>query len=284
MSARGEFGTSVKSVGILMVATNAYLERWKETALDLEQNAFKKVAKVVIHLFTNEIEAAAQFSKDNLKRIEVRIHRIPGWGWPEATLLRYEFISQIKNVLSHEFLVYLDSDMRVTGDIADIVLKLDVSDGLGVVSHPGFFRPSGIGRVKLYIMSPKSLLADFKNALLNSKHLGAWEKNDQSTAFVPRRGRKSYVHGAIWFGYKEDFISMCQTLTSQTRIDLNNNIIARWHDESHLNCYITKNPHKIFNNRLSWVMGYKNLCQFDSSYLVSNVQKHSGEGRTPSNA
>jgi hypothetical protein len=128
------------------------------------------------------------------------------------------------------------------------------------------------------------LLRDIKIAFLYSKHLGAWEKDKLSTAFVQRRERKSYVHGAIWFGYRENFISMCQTLTTQTRRDLDNKVIARWHDESHLNCYITKHPHKIFDNRLSWVKGYKNLRKFNSTFVVSNVQKELGEGRAPSDA
>lgn len=283
VSAMLECGTSVKSVGILMVATNSYLERWKETAFDLEQNAFKNVANVVIHLFTNEIEAATKFSREKLIRVEVKIHKILGWGWPEATLLRYEFISQIENELNSEFLMYLDSDMRVVGDIAEIVLKLGKSEGIGVVTHPGFFRPPGIERVRFYMTSLPSLLRDIKNSFLISKHLGAWERNKLSTSFVQRGRRKSYVHGAIWFGYREDFVSMCKTLTTQTRIDLENDIIACWHDESHLNCYITKNRHKVFDNRLSWVAEYKHLKVFKSNFLISNVQKEPGEGRAASN-
>jgi hypothetical protein len=278
-----KFGDSVKNVGILMIATNAYLERWKETARDLERNAFNSMSKVVIHLFTNEIEAATAFVAADIKRIKVEIHQIPGWGWPEATLLRYEFFSQNQSRLNEDFLVYLDSDMRVTGDIEMIIPKLSKFDGIGVVSHPGFFRPRGIDRFKFYVLSPLSLIKDAKTAALSSRNLGAWENNPVSKAFVKRNNRKTYVHGAIWFGYRDEFISMCESLSARIRKDLEIDFIAKWHDESHLNWYISKHPHKIFDNRLSWVQGYKNLRVFDINYLVSNVQKETGEGRAPSN-
>ena len=278
-----ESDDSVKSVGVLMVATNAYLERWKETARDLEANAFKSISQVVIHLFTNEIESAHIFVAANLKRIKVEVHQIPGWGWPEATLLRYEFFSQNQDRLKEDFLMYLDSDMRVIGDVEMIILKLNKSDGIGVVSHPGFYRPRGIERLKLYSSSPIMVIRDAKIAIQSSKNLGAWEKNRLSTAFVKKKKRKTYVHGAIWFGYRDEFIGMCESLSARTRRDLEVSFIARWHDESHLNWYISRHPHKIFDNRLSWVEGYRNLRIFNSNYLVSNVQKEIGEGRAPSN-
>lgn len=283
MSTGLEKHKSVNSVGILMVATNNYIERWKDTAVDLEGNSFKQVPEVVMHLYTNQVEEAARFAELYLKRIKLVIHKIEGWGWPEATLFRYRFFVETETQLEQEFLLYLDSDMRVAGDIGEIVLNLQEFDGIGVVSHPGFFRPKGIEKLKLYFTSPIFILRDFKVAVQSSRNLGAWEKNMRSTAYVERSFRESYVHGAIWFGYRDNLLAMCRTLSARIQIDLGYGLIACWHDESHLNWFVARNAHKIFDNRLSWVENYENLRNFKYSYLISNVQKDRGEGRAPSN-
>jgi hypothetical protein len=65
-------------------------------------------------------------------------------------------------------------------------------------------------------------------------------------------------------------------------LDLEEEYIALWHDESHLNWYVSNFAHKVYDNRLSWVEGYVNLKEFENSYLISSVQKEKNEGRAPS--
>ena len=267
-----------------MVATNTYVERWKDTALDLERYAFGQTPTVVIHLFTNQVDIATEFARANLKRIKLLIHEIEPWGWPEATLFRYKFFSETRHEIREDFLVYLDSDMRLRSDPSEIISRLSKSDGIGVVSHPGYFRPNGIQKIKLYLSDPTFILRDIKISIINSKNLGAWERDNQSNAFVKRRYRTCYVHGAVWFGFRENFLDMCNILSNRTQSDFENGLIARWHDESHLNWFITNYPHKIFDNRLSWVFGSQNLAHYTSTYVITSVQKELGEGRTPTHA
>ena len=266
-----------------MIATNDYLERWKDTAIDLEKNAFQEQSKIVIHLFTNRVNDAADFAKQHLSRIHLVVHQIIGWGWPEATLFRYKFFHEAQDKVTEPFVIYLDSDMRVVGDVANLILKHGEHDGIGVVIHPGYFRPNGIKLIRFYILSPTRILEDIKIAIQYSRHLGAWEKNANSTAFVPRGLRKKYAHGAIWFGYRNDFFRMCEVLEKRISHDLASDFIARWHDESHLNWFIANNVHKFYDSKLSWVENYKNLKEYKKTYLVRNVQKTIGEGRSPSN-
>ena len=267
-----------------MIATNNYINRWKTVAQDLEDHAYKGIGSVTIHLFTNEIIAARDFAKNNLKRINLMVHEVKAWGWPEATLLRYEFFSEASDQLNSDFLVYLDSDMRVVDDFGAITKQLLSGKGIGVVRHPGYFILNKWKRIKEYISTPSLAISDIKLGLRNSGSLGAWETNKLSRAFVPRSLRRTYVHGAIWFGYRDDFLRLCKTLAENTRIDLEKGVIAKWHDESHLNSFITKNRHKIFDNRLSFVFGYSQLEEYSNDYFISNVTKNPGEGRIPSNA
>jgi len=95
---------ALKELGILMVATNSYLERWKDTVLSLEESSLFDVS-TRIHLFTNRPEEALSWSRKNLKRITVSAYRISGWGWPEATLLRYEFFHKNLSQISESVLM-----------------------------------------------------------------------------------------------------------------------------------------------------------------------------------
>lgn len=271
-----------KSVGILMIATNQYIERWKSVAEDIEKNAYKEINDVTIHLFTNEIDSAQEFASQKLKRIKLSIHKTEGWGWPEATLFRYKFFIENMNSLQEDFLVYLDSDMRVIGDFGDVTKQLNAGDGIGVVRHPGYFILNHRSRIKEYFKSSRIALSDLKVGLRNSWNLGAWETNKLSQAYVPRSLRTTYVHGAIWFAFQNEFLNMCESLAKATEIDFKKGYIAVWHDESHLNSYITKNPHKIFDNRLSFVYGYPQIARYSENHLISNVEKRPGEGRNPS--
>ena len=273
-----------ESIGILMVATNRYLERWKDVALDIEMVAFRNAKDVTIHLFTNLEVEALSWGKEHLRKTKLIIHKIPGWGWPEATLLRYEFFQGTKNNFNEDLLMYLDSDMRIVRDPEDFILSKKQSESISVVSHPGYYRPRGKQLIKLYLRNPRIMGTDFRSLVGNGRGLGAWEDNKNSLAYVPRKHRKIYVHGAIWFGNRETFLDLCEKLTKRTRDDLEKGIIAKWHDESHLNWFISQNNYNLIDNRMSWVLGYRNLAEYEKTFYISNVQKSSGEGREPSNA
>jgi hypothetical protein len=171
--------------------------------------------------------------------------------------------------------------MRMSGDISELVLNLKTNDGIGVVCHPGYFRPSGFKRILFYFSNPVIFLKDLKATCFMSKSLGAWENNIASEAYVKQSLRKNYVHGAIWFAHRKTFMDMCAVLAERIDLDFQRGLIAKWHDESHLNWYVANFKHQLFDNRLSWVEGYRQLRNLSESRLVTNVQKRLGEGREP---
>ena len=269
----------LKEIGILMVATNAYLSRWQETVLSLERNSLKDV-NTRIYLFTNRIDEAATWAKVNLQRFELEVYPINGWGWPEATLHRYEVFNAALPHITEEILMYLDSDMEIRSDFSELLNPLYWKNGIALVAHPGYQLPAGVSRLRHFLFNPRKFVRWMVDAVRNSGAQGAWETRSESMAFVPRRRRHIYVHGAIWFGRNSDFGHLCRTLSERVRIDLENGVIAVWHDESHLNWYHSIVGTAVLDGRFSGIDGYRPDRKIDP-FIVS-VEKRAGEGRDPS--
>ena len=266
-----------RSIGVLMVATNDYLTLWKRTAISLDQVLKDHQYQVRIHLFTNLYEEAAEWSLNHLQNLEVKTHKIKGWGWPEATLLRYEFFSAAAKLIVEDVLIYLDSDMDVRKNFLDELNPSAWKNGIAVVRHPGFVTPSGIEGFRTRLKSPSTMIQDLKKIRSLISGFGGWETNQKSEAYLPRKFRKTYVHGAIWFGLREPILDLCRILSQRTQTDLNNSVIACWHDESHLNWYAATTDVSFLDNRFSGAPSYKHLDQWPS--YVDSVYKESSFGR-----
>lgn len=133
--------------------------------------------------------------------------------WPLSTLMRYEYINKHKNkLLKYDYCFYMDSDMLVVNDINIDEL---ISDSVGVI-HPGFFN-----------VSPDNY---------------TYDRNKNSTAYIPLGKGKTYYQGCFQGGSSLFFTNMCEKLYKNIKKDLKRNIIALYHDESHLNKYFYKNP------------------------------------------
>ena len=272
-------GQEIESVGVMMVATNDYIGRWFNTARDLEKYAFQGVKNVRIHLFTNRVTDAQNWGRKNLSRISLTVHEIKDWGWPEATLFRYEFFINADKSIEESILMYCDSDMEIRGDFQDLLQPLDWDAGMAFVQHPGYFRNKGAKGILDLLANPKLLGPSLRSVATRSKGLGSWENSKSSTAYLPPRMRRNYVHGAIWFGKRESFLSMCAVLSENIRKDLESGYVAIWHDESHLNWYFASIGGSILGNELSGVARFKHLRGVQSRILT--VEKSIGEGRVP---
>jgi hypothetical protein len=123
--------------------------------------------------------------------------------------------------------------MLFTSDFVFPNLEID-SNAMFFVLHPGFSNSN----------------LNFRNPLKTVKRLlrfwvtggyGAWETRKISNAYVPRRLRRAYFCGGIWFGRKMKFSDFISQLRDSVADDLSKNVIAKWHDESHLNRYAAYN-------------------------------------------
>jgi hypothetical protein len=126
-----------------------------------------------------------------------------------------------------------------------------LSKGIHFASHPGYVFSFG-GFAKIKTGEKKDWLVEKLHLALNFQlSRGAWEENQESTAFVKAVRRKRYVHGAVWGGPTSQILNMCQSLVERIEKDLENKLVATWHDESHLNWYHSNYPQRLFAKHFS---------------------------------
>jgi uncharacterized protein YlaI len=68
------------------------------------------------------------------------------------------------------------------------------------------------------------------------------------TNTVSDNEKMTYFAGGFFGGSKDEFLKMSDTINSNIDIDLKENRIAIWHDESHMNRYFVTNPPTVILN------------------------------------
>jgi len=215
-------------LAVAVIATKNYLRYAWELASSFSQ-MFEKPHTVKLCIFTDSPQS---FETSDL-RTAVELVKIPSYGWPEATLFRYQIISDHSEIFSSSFAMYVDADAVVSTKlrISDLAGPLNQSTttcpGMCLVQHPGYASRS-------WIVSRLLKLA-----------IGPWENRPDSLAYVPFQERKTYFCGGVYWGYTKSFLEMCTLLADWTASDLSQGITARFHDESYLNKWSTLNSHAV---------------------------------------
>jgi histo-blood group ABO system transferase len=187
---------------IVTIATNKYIQFVEKLLNDVDQY-FLNDHDIQCLLFTDhEVETS-----DNVK-----VSQIGHKPWPEPALKKYNYINSQSEYLEKFDYVYLfDSDVGIVNSVGDEVLQ----ELVGVL-HP------------------------YK--IMESKEIYPYEKRKQSTAYISDENHDKYYAAAFVGGKSENFLKMAKTISERVDQDERNGIIAKWHDESHLNKYFNENP------------------------------------------
>lgn len=187
-------------IGFLTIATNKYIDFVDR----LYESADKHMCTgidVTYFLFTDRLEFVPK-----TKRTHKVLH-IKHESWPNITLKRYHtFCKYADELSSMDYLYYCDADMLFVDTVGDEIISPKV-----VTIHPGFYA-TPITRFP-------------------------YENRPISTAFVSPKQKMKYYAGGFNGGSSSEFLKMATHITQTTDIDLQNGIVAKWHDESHLNHY-----------------------------------------------
>lgn len=247
------------SLGIISIATNEYINYWKKLAQSIDKH-YVGNKELQLILFTDDPVNARNFS--NKLSTPVIVFEIPSYGWPEATLLRFQIIESRKSFLTHRTLMYLDADSLLNFKFTSTDFSLGNEDQMTFVEHPGYWRPKN--KILFYYKNPLIGLKDLLRITRMGGN-GTWEKNRISSAFVPRCQRDKYFCGGVWFGPNREFLRFCSELSLRVKDDLEKPYIAKWHDESHLNKWVTINqinhvgPEYCYATEFPHLSGLRNL-------------------------
>ena len=200
-----------KNIGLLIIATNKYTQ-FVSPLIESADKHFFKNHNVTYFVFTNKFDDIE--GRNDIIKID-KTHE----QWPLITLGRYKTIHKSADILSKmDYLFYCDADMLFVDEVGDEILPDENSNGLVGTIHPGFFH----GNRELY----------------------SYETNPNSTAYISPQEGVFYYAGGFNGGTTNSFLTMAKTLSERINKDLENNIIAVWHDESQMNRYMVDNPPK----------------------------------------
>jgi len=239
-------------ITIFVIATKSYV-LYARTLIESIDAYMTQTMRVQVILLTDQAEDNV-LSGMELSGAELKICKIESYGWPEAALLRFDLILRFWNQVTGDIVMYLDADTEVVAPISakDLLGAIQPSrqDQIVFVQHPGYFNRSTLFR--LAIRTP----------------LGPWERRKKSNAFVPISKRKIYVCSGVFWGTRTSFQKLCNDLKKNVQDDLNRGLIAKWHDESHVNHWFNQHSANTVTPEWAYASGYRNLKQLMPRIVV----------------
>ncbi len=103
--------------------------------------------------------------------------------------------------------------------------------------------------------------------------MGSFETNSNSTANIldGYYDLKEYRQGCLWGGKSKQFIDMVVELDRRVDVDLENEVVAVWHDESHMNKYFVENNQSVLTLHPGFAtpqQGYDNIkANFETKFV-----------------
>jgi hypothetical protein len=222
-------------VAIAFIGTSKYLNFLPNYYEKIHENFLPNTDKTFL-VFT---DGEGEFPED------VKIYQQEHLEWPYITLTRFEILNKAKEeIAKHDWLVFLDADTLVVNKILEEDFFSDKP--LFGVWHPCH----NLG------MPP------------HNKIPGAFETNPLSLACVDMSIGSYplvYYQGCLWGGKTPEVLNMIDELESRVKKDLENDVIAVWHDESHLNKYFIehKDQVNILPPEYAYPEVFAGYCDFD---------------------
>lgn len=228
-------------VAILYICTGKYDVFWKEFFDSYEKNFLPNTIKEYF-VFTDAEKIYKEDACD-------RIHKIyqQRLGWPDDTLMRYHMFDTIsERLIVFDYIFFMNANCKCVAQISEEEL-LPVEKDIVVVQHPGAFRKK-----------PRQF---------------TYDRNPRSTAYIKRGEGCYYICGGINGGKAKSYIGLIKELKMNIDIDRKNNIVARWHDESHINHYILEHDNWIMlSPAYCYAEGWK--LPYEAKILVRDKSKY----------
>ncbi len=229
-------------IGILYICTGKYDVFWKGFYHSCEKYFLPGVKKKYF-VFTDAVNI---FGEDNDCVIKIYQDNL---GWPGNTLFRYNMFRKHMSMFSQcDYLYFFNANIVFLKEIGMEILPENEED-IVVVQHPGFFNKS------------------------NRQY--SYDRNPDSLAYIPMGEGNYYICGGINGGTQKSFCRMISVLAENIDVDFSKDIIAIWHDESHINHYIyNMTAFKMMNCDYAYPEDWE--IPFDSKILILDKTKFGG--------
>lgn len=229
-------------IAILYICTGKYSIFWEDFYASSEK-CFLPDCEKTYFVFTDNKHL--EYSTNN----NVKIIKQNKLGWPFDTLDRFKMFRRIIPELSNtDYTFFFNANSVLIAEIKkeEIICNKPLIGAL----HPCFYDKTS----ELFI----------------------YERNKHSKAYIPFGEGNHYFMGAFNGGKSEYFIDLIQTLSERIEHDKKNNIIAIWHDESHLNKYYYENSDKVNVLSPSYVYPEEMNLPFEKKNLLRDKNQLGG--------
>lgn len=230
-----------KRVGILYICTGKYNYFFRDFYSSSEKYFLPECEKTYFVFSDDEKLTDAS---------NVKIIKKECLGFPLDSLFHFDFFLQQKTELEGcEYIFYFNSNIQFLKEVGENFLPT-AEDGYLI----GEEWPAWIGTNPMYF---------------------PYERRKQSLAYIePRKPPYHYFMGGIIGGRSKEFLQMSEVLAKNIQNDYERGIIARFHDESHVNRYFRDHKCKILPPEFSmpeeWITNQTVFSKLRDKAKLSN--------------
>jgi len=265
-------------ITFITIATGRYLDFWKQQIDSAKIYLDSELCIEFVILTDNPESIASNIFADTSWKL--RIARVEHGVWPYPTLYKFRYILKNKYLINSDFVWHLDADMLFgSHNVLSELISAGSSDNVVLVQHPGYYRPKFKLSARIYFRNSTLLLRDLK-ILIKYGAIGTWDLNKKSKAYVERKMREKYFCGGSWGGSKSSVLNMCEELEGRICHDIDQNYMAEFHDESHINWYGANRVHEELEPSYCYEQSYKFLYKVSPKIIAVNKNKNEVWSRT----
>lgn len=206
------------TIAILYICTGKYNQFFLGFYTSTEEFFFKDGEK---HYFvwTDDDRLADGFANVTIMHKECA-------GFPADSLFRFEMFLQVGDELKkYDYIYFMNSNAQFIKPVGEEILPDETGLAMG--------RWAGIREHQHPMFYP-------------------YERNKKSLAYVaPYKSPYIYFMGGLNGGTPDSYLEMVRTLAKNIRTDFDNGIIAKFHDESHINAYLRMHKCKVLSTSLN---------------------------------
>jgi hypothetical protein len=205
-----------KRVAILYICTGLYRQFFQEFYRTSEEFFLREMEK---HYFVWSDDSSIV---EGLKNVTF-IYKV--WaGFPADSLFRFELFLQAEDELKkYDYVYFMNANSIFVKPVGEEILPDERGLAMGRWSTREHQHPM----------------------------LYPYERNKKSLAYIePYKPPYIYFSGALNGGTSQAYLQMSHTLSRNIRIDYENGIIAKFHDESHINAYLRTHKCKVLSASL----------------------------------